>query len=114
MIKQIAISFSKIVYLSLVKLFSLRRRPKTIKSSFVKFSIHKYLCFDALVERYGNRLVICYTSNAQETIKRFNQERIDCYPLQSFYILCTRIIPIIKASQMIICDNYFAFLGDVF
>ena len=114
MIKQIAISFSKIVYLSLVKLFSLRRRPKNNKIVFLlSFPSTSTYVLDALVERYGNRLVVCYTSNAQETIKRFNQERIDCYPLQSFYILCTRIIPIIKASQMIICDNYFAFLGGM-
>ncbi|WP_291291906.1 CDP-glycerol glycerophosphotransferase family protein, partial [Enterococcus sp.] len=114
MIKQILISFSKTVYLSLVHFFSMRRRPKNKKIVFLlSFPSTSTYVVDALVKKYNNRLIICYTNNAQEIADGYKEKGIDCYPLQSFYTLCTKIIPIIKMSQMILCDNYFAFLGGI-
>lgn len=112
--KNFFVSLSKEVYLFLVRLCSLGKRRKNDKIIFlVSFPSTSNYVLEALAEAYGDRLIICYTRNARQMVSVFEKQGFKSYLVDSFPILCLKIIPILKKSKLIICDNYFAFLGGM-
>lgn len=107
-------SLSKTFYLQCVKQASKRAFHTHDKVVFMLSfpSTSEYL-LDKLFQKYQQKLVICYTKNAQATAMAYQNEGCQVYPLDSFDVLLRRIVPLLKNSKVIVCDNYFAVLGGI-
>jgi len=98
--KNFFVSLSKEVYLFLVRLCSLGKRRKNDKIIFlVNFPSTSNYVLEALAEAYGDRLIICYTRNARQMVSVFEKQGFKSYLVDSFAILCLKIIPILKKSN---------------
>ncbi|MGX7162269.1 CDP-glycerol glycerophosphotransferase family protein [Enterococcus massiliensis] len=104
----------KSLYLFMVAKRSNQQTQKNDKIIFLlSFPLTSHWMLTGLYEKFGKRLVICYTKNAQELAQSYQNLGCDIYRLDSFSELLWKAIPIIKGSTMILCDNYFPFLGGV-
>ncbi|WP_312541259.1 CDP-glycerol glycerophosphotransferase family protein [Enterococcus sp.] len=107
-------SLSKSFYLQCVKQASKFTANKHDKVVFMlSFPSTSEYVLDKLYERYQNRLVICYTKNAQAMAINYQTKGCQVYPLDSFDVLLRKVVPTLKNSKVIVCDNYFAVLGGI-
>lgn len=57
-------------------------------------------------------VVVCYTKSCQHEALELERKGISIYPLETVSGL-TKSIRRVTQSKIVICDNYFAFLGDI-
>jgi len=111
--KQITL-LSKDLYLLLIRMVSKSTKGKNNQIVFLlSFPSTSETMLEALYEAFENQLVICYTSNSQSEAEKYRQKGVPTYCLDNFFVLCNKIIPLIKKSKVVLCDNYFAFLAGM-
>lgn len=94
-----------------ISLFSFRKNYYIIYClSFPETSTY---LLDFLSEKYPTRLTIIYTEKARKKASFYQDEGIRTYSLDSLSDLFLRIVPTISGSQLVLCDNYFAFLAGI-
>lgn len=107
-------SLSKSFYLHCVRQASKFARHQHDQVVFMmSFPSTSEYILEKLYERYQGRLVICYTKNAQGMAIEYKKKGCQVYPLDTFDVLLRKIVPILKNSKVIVCDNYFAVLGGI-
>ncbi|MFB5509592.1 CDP-glycerol glycerophosphotransferase family protein [Enterococcus casseliflavus] len=68
---------------------------------------------DKLIEAFPNEIVIIYTKPTKKKISRFENKNCSLVRLNSLSFFKKNIPAHIKNSKLILCDNYFAFLGSI-
>lgn len=68
---------------------------------------------DKLIEAFPNEIVIIYTKATKKKISRFENKNCSLVRLNSLSFFKKNIPAHIKNSKLILCDNYFAFLGSI-
>jgi CDP-glycerol glycerophosphotransferase (TagB/SpsB family) len=58
-------------------------------------------------------LVICYTENGTKVAKKYQNKGCAIYAINHFPTLLTKIVPLVKGSCVVLCDNYYAFLAGM-
>ncbi len=107
-------SLSKSFYLQCVKQASKRAFHTHDKVVFMlSFPSTSEYVLEKLYQKYQHRLVICYSKNAQTSAMMYQKKGCQVYSLDTFDILLRKIVPLLKNSKVIICDNYFAVLGGI-
>lgn len=105
---------SKELYLWLVQLASKKAKKKNDKIVFLlSFPTTSGLALQMLYEHFPDKLVICYTKNSEKLANDYEQMGCTTYCIDDFPILLKHIVPIVTGSQLVFCDNYFAFLAGI-
>lgn len=68
---------------------------------------------DRLYQHYKERLTICYTKAGAELAATYRKKGCTTYNIDSPLSLLKKIVPLLKESRVILCDNYFALLGGI-
>ena len=68
---------------------------------------------EKLFQKYQKRLTICYTKNATNLARTYQEKGCQIYCIDSQLILFRHIVPLLKSARVILCDNYFAILGGI-
>lgn len=97
--------------ISLRSKFVLKKHNKIIY--LLSFPGTSSFIIEKLYEKYEEKLVICYTKNAKVLANEYAEYGCKIYSLDSIYELIVYIIPYLKGSKLILCDNYFAQLGGI-
>ncbi|AYW45238.1 CDP-glycerol glycerophosphotransferase family protein [Tetragenococcus koreensis] len=105
---------SKELYLWLVQLASKSIIKKNNKIIFLlSFPSTSKLALQMLYENFPGQLVICYTKNSKNLASYYEQKGCLIYCIDDFPVLLKRIVPVVTSSQLVFCDNYFAFLAGI-
>ena len=104
----------KLLYIWMVKINSKRKHDSFSKEifllSFPETSTH---IIQKLYEKLDTRLIICYTNEGKELAEYFETKGCIIYNLNSIYILLKNVVPLLKQSNFVFCDNYFPFLAGI-
>ena len=68
---------------------------------------------DKLAVAFPNRMVICYTNEATALAQKYQRAGYETYNIDSYLSLINKIVPLVKNSELILCDNYYAFLASI-
>lgn len=105
---------SKELYLWLVHLVSKNTTKKNDKIVFLlSFPTTSQMALQLLYKTFPDKLVICYTKNSKDLATYYEQKGCSTYCMDGFSILLKHIVPVVTGSQIVFCDNYFAFLAGV-
>lgn len=105
-------SLAKSVYLLPIRMLASKQLPKNNHIVFLlSFPSTSDYILSKLADKYKERLVICYTNEAKPLAESYQKKDITIYALDSIGELYTKVIPVIKSAQVILCDNYFAILA---
>lgn len=108
------ISLIKELYLISVGLSSKLKRKNHDKVVFLlSFPETSIYVIDELYKKYEGRLIVCYTNNAKSSMEKYINLNIDLYNIDSFTTLLLKVSPIVRTATIVLCDNYFAFLGGI-
>lgn len=113
MMKTYLVSQLKKAYSLHVKMLSKRTANKKIKQQVVyllSFPNNNHGLIEALSETY--QVIVCYTDNMKEeaeSLKKFGtlNNNVDTFSG------LTKTVKAVSESQIVLADNYFAFLGDI-
>jgi CDP-glycerol glycerophosphotransferase (TagB/SpsB family) len=104
---------AKTIYLLPIKWLSKVKRKKNKHIVFLlSFPSSSEYILDKLIEKYRERVIICYTKNCAELAQRFSIQGNLTLSIDSLYDLYTKVIPVLGSSKMILCDNYFPLLAE--
>lgn len=104
----------KSLYLFVVKIRSNITFKKHEKVIFLlSFPSTSEIIVEAIYNELGRNLIICYTSDASELAFDYKKKGCDVYPIDSFNALISRVVPLVTGAKVVLCDNYFAFLGSI-
>lgn len=107
-------SVFKSIYLFIVSFRSRTTYKKNKKVIFLlSFPSTSRIIIEALYNEWGKKLVICYTPEATDLALEYARKGCEVYPIHSFKILISHVIPLITGAKVILCDNYFAFLSGI-
>lgn len=73
-------------------------------------SVHDELIIE-LLETFS--VVICYTKPCEEQALKYQELGATIYGIDSFFSLINKVVPLVKGAKVVLCDNYFAFLGGI-
>lgn len=109
---KVMLSLVKNLYLTSISIKSLLSNQKHSKIVYLlSFPDTSEIILDSLINRYGDKIVICYTKNSKELAVNYKQRGCKIYLIDSFIALLIKVVPLVKGSDVVLCDNYFAFLG---
>lgn len=104
----------KSLYLFIVKIRSDITFKKHEKVIFLlSFPSTSGIVIEAIYNEWGKNLIICYTSEASGLAYEYKKKGCIIYPIDSFKTLIHRVVPLVTAAKVVLCDNYFAFLGSI-
>jgi CDP-glycerol glycerophosphotransferase (TagB/SpsB family) len=104
---------AKTIYLLPIKWLSkVKRKKNNHIVFFLSFPSSSEYILDKLIEKYRERVIICYTKNCAELAQRFSIQGNLTLSIDSLYDLYTKVIPVLGSSKMILCDNYFPLLAE--
>lgn len=108
------VSIIKKIYIYFIRLQNKINTKKHNKIVFL-LSFPSTSCYvlDSLYNEFKNDLIICYTSNGRNLAEYYQKKGCTIYSLNFFSLLVNRVVSITKSSSIVLCDNYFAFLGAV-
>lgn len=100
-------------------LFTIKRFAKKNKKQhqqivyLLSFPSTSNYIIEKLFQKYQKRLTICYTKNATDLARTYQEKGCPIYCIDSQLILFRHIVPLLKSARVILCDNYFAILGGI-
>lgn len=104
----------KEIYLLGVKTVSKVRTKKHHKIVFLlSFPSTSDSILEALHTRFDTNMIICYSKNSRDLAMLYREKGCEVYPLDNYFLLLKKIIPKIKSANVILCDNYYAFLSAI-
>ena len=104
----------KSLYLFVVKIRSNITFKKHEKVIFLlSFPSTSENIVEAIYNELDRNLIICYTSEASELAFEYGEKGCAIYPIDSFNTLIHRVVPLVTGAKVVLCDNYFAFLGGI-
>lgn len=107
-------TYLKSFYLIAVNMVSKLSKKKHNNIIFLlSFDSTSYYILEELYKIYKKRLIVIYTINSTTLAKKFESRGCQVYSLSSFNSLFTKIVPLLKGSKVVICDNYFPILGGI-
>ncbi|EOT29626.1 CDP-glycerol glycerophosphotransferase family protein [Enterococcus saccharolyticus] len=107
-------SLSKDIYLKLVKKSADKTKLPHQKIVYLlSFPSTSSYVLKKLYEKFGNKLLICYTKDGLELAQQYKNKGCTIYNIDHFPTLLKDVVPIIVGSKVILCDNYYAFLAGV-
>lgn len=68
---------------------------------------------EALYQEYTEDLIICYTKHSSKLANHYKGKKCEVYLINRYDVLIKKIIPYVTGAQVILCDNYFAFLAGI-
>lgn len=105
---------SKEIYLRLVHSVSKKSKQKNNKIVFLlSFPSASQIALQTLFDNFSDELVICYTKSGKQLASYYQQKGCLTYSIDDFPVLLRNIVPMISNSQLVFCDNYFAFLAGI-
>lgn len=106
--------FAKSIYLFMVNFQSQKSVKKHNDVIFLlSFPSTSATIISELYNEFQSRLVICYTNEAFELASEYEKKGCKIYSIDTFGQLINKIVSMVKGSQLVICDNYFAFLAGI-
>ncbi|GMG69221.1 CDP-glycerol glycerophosphotransferase family protein [Tetragenococcus halophilus] len=105
---------SKEIYLRLVHSVSKKSKIKNNKIVFLlSFPSASQLALQTLFDNFSEKLVICYTKSSKELASYYQKNGCLTYNIDDLPVLLKDIVPMVTNSQLVFCDNYFAFLAGI-
>jgi len=105
---------SKEIYLRLVHSVSKKSKIKNNKIVFLlSFPSASQLALQTLFDNFSEELVICYTKSGKKLASYYQKKGCLTYNIDDFPVLLKDIVPMVSNSQLLFCDNYFAFLAGI-
>ncbi len=108
------VSLGKDFYLTLVKKSCQKVKNKHQKIIFLlSFPSTSHYLLQKIYEKFEDRLIICYTNDGQILAENYQKKGCTIYALDHLPTLFKKVIPMVKGSRVILCDNYYAFLAGM-
>lgn len=108
------ISLSKDIYIRLVKKSAAKTKTTHQKVVFLlSFPSTSQYVLQKLYEKFGDRLLICYTQDGSSLAHKYKKRGCTIYNIQHLPTLLRKVVPAVVGSKMVLCDNYFAFLAGI-
>jgi CDP-glycerol glycerophosphotransferase (TagB/SpsB family) len=105
---------SKSIYIYLIKITSRIFKKKNTNIIFLlSFPTTSDYILRELYNEFGSRIIICYTKNCFELANQYKNLGCKIISLDRIIQLLFQAIPVISGSRIILCDNYYAFLGGI-
>ncbi|MDT2813666.1 CDP-glycerol glycerophosphotransferase family protein [Vagococcus carniphilus] len=111
--KNFLVSQLKNIYSAYVKRLSRKKHSERLKQQVVyllSFPNNNHGLIEELNEKYP--VVVCYTKNMTHEAHALKQLGIEIHLIDSFSGL-RKTVKAVSESQVVLADNYFAFLGDI-
>lgn len=111
--KNFLVSQLKKLYSHHVKMLSKRTSKKELKKQVVyllSFPNNDHGLIERLSQKY--QVIVCYTDNMLEEAEELKKYGTINYSINSFSGL-SQTVKAVSQSQVVLADNYFAFLGDI-
>lgn len=111
--KNLLVNFFKDLYLVSVKISSLLSYKKHNKIIFLlSFPTTSKSILEELYNEYQENLIICYTRNSSSLAQCY-EKKCEIYLIDRYDLLLRKVVPYIKGANVILADNYFAFLAPI-
>ncbi|MDN6626986.1 MAG: CDP-glycerol glycerophosphotransferase family protein, partial [Pisciglobus halotolerans] len=108
----------KVIYVWLIRLFSLFSKPLTVKKRItylMSFPKNNNGFLEELVnQNKETEIVIFFEKNCQNEALKFSGPTVRVIPLSSSIRFLRKAVPLLMQSQIILCDNYFPLLAGFF
>lgn len=112
--KQLVLSFAKNIYLWGIKMASIGKKQRHQKIVFLlSFPSTSDSVLKELYEKFTTNIVICYSKNSQDLAMHYKKKGCEVYPIENYYLLLTKIVPNVCSANVVLCDNYYAFLSAI-
>lgn len=79
----------------------------------LSFPSASQLALQTLFDNFSEELVICYTKSSKELASYYQKNGCLTYNIDDFPVLLKDIVPMVTNSQLVFCDNYYAFLAGI-
>ncbi|WP_308618301.1 CDP-glycerol glycerophosphotransferase family protein [uncultured Enterococcus sp.] len=106
-------STAKNSYLKLISLLSQRKAPKKKIVFLLSFPTTSNIILDFLAPYFKHELVIGYTGNSEKVAQFYKKFGCTSYSLATQKIFSSNIVALTKNADVVLCDNYFAFLSGI-
>lgn len=112
--KQLVLSCAKEMYLWGIKMLSIREKKRHQKIIFLlSFPSTSDSLLKELYKKFKTNIIICYSKNSRELAMCYMEKGCEIYPIDNYYLLLTKIAPKLTSANVILCDNYYAFLSVI-
>lgn len=100
-------------YLKLIHLLSQRPVQKKKVVFLLSFPTTSNIILDHLAPHFKHELVIGYTANSEQVAQSYQRFGCNTYSLAAKKIFSSNIVALTKNADVVLCDNYFAFLAGI-
>lgn len=101
-------------YLKLIHLLSQRPVQKKKIVFLLSFPTTSNIILDCLAPHFKHELVIGYMDNSEALAQTYQKYGCKIYSLTGKKIFTSEIVALTKNADIVLCDNYFAFLAGIF